>query len=104
MLHSYRCFRCGASLAQLSLPFTRRDQCPDCGIDLHVCRMCVHFDPKAPAQCREDDAEDVKEKELANFCEHFEPSADAFDAGRKSAGDEALAALEALFGELKKPD
>jgi len=97
MTHNIACFRCGASLGGLSLPFTRRDQCPACTADLHVCRMCVHFDPAAPAQCREDDAEDVKEKELANFCEWYSPSETAFDPQRKSAADQALEALEALF-------
>ena len=97
MSHAFVCFRCGASLVRMSLPFSRRDQCPECGVDLHVCRMCVHFDPKAPSQCREEDAEDVKEKELANFCEYYEPSVTAFDAGRKSESDLAREALEALF-------
>ena len=104
MSHPFICFRCGASLAGLSLPFTRRDLCPECGVELHVCRMCVNYDPQAPAQCREDDAEDVKEKELANFCEYYAPSATAFDAGRKSESDLAREALEALFGDMKSPD
>ena len=44
MSHNLACFRCGASLAALSLPLSRRDQCPDCSADLHVCKMCVYFD------------------------------------------------------------
>lgn len=100
MTHNIACFRCGASLSQLSLPLTRRDQCPQCSIDLHVCRMCVHFDPAAPSQCVEDDAEDVKEKELANFCEWYIPSETAFEPEGKSAADAALQDLEALFSGL----
>ncbi|MDX1459926.1 MAG: hypothetical protein R3348_02620 [Xanthomonadales bacterium] len=68
-----------------------------------MCRMCRFFDEMAPGQCAEDDAEDVKEKELANFCEYFEPTAGAFDPHRKSEADRAREALEALFAELEKP-
>ncbi len=64
----------------------------------------MHFDPAAPAQCREDDAEDVKEKELANFCEWYSPSETAFDADRKSEADVAREALEAMFSGLSDPD
>ena len=101
MKHNIACFRCGASLSRLSLPFTRRDLCPECSVELHVCKMCVHFDPSAPAQCREDDAEDVKEKELANFCEWYTPSETAFNPQGKSEADQALAALEAMFSGMR---
>ncbi|MGI9234316.1 MAG: hypothetical protein ACR2RD_11845 [Woeseiaceae bacterium] len=98
------CFRCGASLNALSLPLSRRDQCPDCSADLHVCRMCRFFDRSVPRQCREDGAEDVTEKERPNFCDWFKPSADAFDPAGKSAADAAEAALADLFGESSSSD
>ena len=93
------CYRCGASLSGLSLPLSRRDQCPECTAELHVCKMCVHFDASVPRQCREDGAEDVTEKERANFCDWFKPSEQAFDPQRKSEADAAAAALSALFGD-----
>ena len=52
------CYRCGASLAALSLPFSRYDECPSCTRPLRVCRMCNYFAPEVPKQCREDDAEE----------------------------------------------
>jgi hypothetical protein len=104
MSDSLSCYRCGASLSALSLPIVRKDLCPDCGVELHVCRMCIHFDPAAPAQCREDDAEDVKEKELANFCEWFEPSGTAFESRHQSEADQALEELEAMFSALADRD
>jgi hypothetical protein len=104
MNHHIACFRCGESLSRLTLPLTRRDLCPECGVELHVCKMCVHFDAGAPSQCREDDAEDVKEKEMANFCEWFLPSENAYNPQQKSAADEALVELEALFGGAEKPE
>ena len=99
MSHSLACYRCGASLAALTLPLSRHDQCPDCSADLHVCKMCVHFDERVPRRCREDGAEDVTEKERPNFCDWFKPSDAAFDPARKSEADAAKDALSALFGD-----
>jgi hypothetical protein len=68
--------------------------------------MCRFFEPQVPQQCREDDAEEVIEKERVNFCEWYQPAADAFDAERAGEGQLAKAALASLFGEAeaKKPD
>lgn len=99
MSHNIACYRCGASLATLSLPLSRQDQCPDCSADLHVCAMCVYFDRNVPRQCREDGAEDVTEKERSNFCDWFKPSETAFDPARKESADAAQDALAALFGD-----
>ncbi len=99
MSHNIACFRCGASLASLSLPLSRRDECPECSAHLHVCRMCRHFDLAAVRQCLEDDAEDVADKERLNFCEWFAPGEDAFDPAAKAEADAAKRSLDALFGD-----
>lgn len=99
MAHHIRCYRCGESLASLSLPFSRQDECPACHNYLHVCKMCRHFDARVPRQCVEDGAEEVREKDRLNFCDWFKPSESAFDADRKSEEDLARAAAEALFGD-----
>jgi hypothetical protein len=99
MSNNIACYRCGASLAALSLPLSRQDQCPGCVADLHVCKMCVHFDERVPRKCREDGAEDVTEKERPNFCDWFKPSDTAFDPARKSDAEAAKDALAALFGD-----
>lgn len=99
MDHDIACYRCGASLAALSLPFSRRDACPACSADVHVCRQCVYFDAAVPRQCREDGAEEVREKDRANFCDWFRPDASAFDPARKADADAARNALDSLFGD-----
>ncbi|HEX6994785.1 MAG TPA: hypothetical protein VF339_11640 [Gammaproteobacteria bacterium] len=93
------CWRCGASLAELSLPLSRRDECPKCRAELHVCRMCVHYAPRLVRGCDEDDAPDVRDKETANFCDYYKPSPQAFDAAQASADAAARAELAKLFGE-----
>ena len=93
------CYNCNYSLAEFCLPLSRRDMCPSCSVHLHVCKMCVSYDPTVIGQCREDDAEEVLDKERLNFCEWFAPAAGAFDAGRSAEQAKAQADLDSLFGE-----
>jgi hypothetical protein len=40
----------------------------------------------------------VKDKQVANFCDYFRPSATAYRPEALSAADQARAQLDALFG------
>jgi hypothetical protein len=66
--------------------------------------MCVFFDAAVPKQCREDDAEEVQEKERANFCEWFKPNEAAYDPTYSAAESRARDALSALFGDDQSSD
>jgi hypothetical protein len=93
-----RCYRCGDSLAALTLPLARLDLCPACGVELHVCRMCRHYAPAKPDACDEDDAIAVHHKTVANFCDWFVPDPTVFDGREQRAENEARRQLGALFG------
>ncbi len=93
------CYRCGHSLEALTLPLSRRDECPECHVDMHVCRMCVYYDPDVPKACTEDDALEVNEKARANFCDYFKPSDTAFTPGEMEAELAARVQLDSLFGD-----
>ena len=97
------CYRCGGSLAGLSLPLSRLDLCPHCGVHLHVCRMCSHYAPRLPEACDEDDAEEVRDKQTANFCDYFKPDPHVFDGRERQADQHARQALDALFGQSGAP-
>jgi hypothetical protein len=97
MTHDLVCWRCGASLAALSLPLRRLDECPMCRAELHVCRMCRSYDPRVAKKCREDDAEEVRGKEQANFCDYFRPRPEAFDPALGEAERKARDQLSGLF-------
>ena len=101
MSEDLRCYRCGESLAALTPPLSRQDECPGCQNYLHVCKMCIYFDTGVPKQCLEDDAEEVIEKAMLNFCEWYKPSPTAFDPLRKSHEDRARSELSALFGDAE---
>lgn len=50
---------------------TRRDECPKCKTELHVCLNCSFFDEKKAYGCKEERADPPRDKERANFCEYF---------------------------------
>jgi len=93
------CWKCGSSLAALSLPLRRLDECRQCRAELHVCRLCVDYAPGLAKQCREPTAEEVRDKTAANFCDHFQPRGGAWTAPDTRAADHARAELERLFGK-----
>jgi len=97
MSHSAVCWQCGASLEQLSLPLSRFDVCKACRAELHVCRQCRFHDVTVAKQCREPVAEEVRDKQRANFCGYFMLRPDAWAGDQTNAQDKARAALEALF-------
>jgi len=97
------CWKCGESLGELPLPLARREECRACGADLHVCRMCEFYDTSVAKSCREPVAEEVKDKERANFCDYFRPRPDAYAPASSGAADAARAELEALFGVESPP-
>ena len=99
MSHEIQCWKCGASLAHLTLPFGRTERCGQCGADLHCCRLCGLYDKRAYQQCREPTVEEVRNKERANFCDHYKPVAGAWQGGGTGAADAARAELEKLFGK-----
>jgi hypothetical protein len=98
MDNGLRCWKCGASLADYTLPLRRLEECRGCGAELHVCRMCEFYDLSKAKHCQEPIADEVKDKIRANFCDYFRPTPTAWQPGQLSAAEQAKAQLEALFG------
>jgi hypothetical protein len=99
MPHDIQCWKCGAALAHLLLPFGRQETCRQCSADLHCCKLCGQFDPRAYQQCRDPTVEEVRNKERANFCDHYRPVAGSWKGGTTTAADAARAELDKLFGK-----
>jgi hypothetical protein len=91
------CWKCGASLKALPLPLGRRAECLACGAELHVCRLCRHYDTGKAKQCRELAADEVKNKTKANFCDWFQPRTNAYGS-TASTGSTSSNPLDSLFG------
>ncbi|HSS66691.1 MAG TPA: hypothetical protein VLS27_19835 [Gammaproteobacteria bacterium] len=104
MSNSLVCWKCGASLEDVLIPFSRREECPACHTDLHVCRMCEFYDTSVSRSCREPVADEVRDKERANFCGYFTPIPGAHQAKDTRAADDARSELAALFGDTDGSD
>lgn len=100
---AYYCWSCANEQyfdVKVGVKVGRRDSCPHCGADLHVCKNCRLYDPNIHNQCREPEAAYIRDREVANFCAHFDfRDADAPTLHEDLAG--AKAKLENLFKKLK---
>ena len=98
------CWKCGyaINLASGSRAGTR-DTCPQCASDLHACRNCRHYNPAKHNQCAETQAEWVRDKEAANYCDYFSPSvlrragASGSSSGADTRSDDAKKRFDSLF-------
>lgn len=92
------CWKCGASLVPLPLPLSRLAECPKCRAYLHCCRLCHFYNLRITSQCDEDRAEEVRDKEGANFCDWFKPRPEAHRPPGQDKTQAAKATLDSLFG------
>lgn len=92
------CWKCGNSLAELPIPLSRLAECPKCRAYQHSCRLCRFYNPNLTSQCDEDRAEEVRDKEAANFCDWFKPCPDAHRPRGEGKTQVAKARLDDLFG------
>lgn len=87
------CFQCSFAIPIIgNIGF--REECPKCRADVHVCRNCAHHDAKVYNECKEPQADVVKERDRANFCDFFTPGSGTGGVDQKQ---DLLAAAEALF-------
>ncbi len=93
----YLCWRCGVELTELRFPVSRREECPGCRAEIHVCKQCENYDERVADACREDRAEHVSNKESANFCDYFKAKADAHSAVQTGKIRSSSQHAEALF-------
>ena len=97
MSELYTCWKCAGPLQELQLPLPRHEECSHCRAQLHVCRMCLYFDAAAAQQCREPVAENVSDKQRANFCGYYQINPQAYAGLLDQAADSRK--LDALFGD-----
>ena len=87
------CFKCKDPVTLENISF--REECVRCRADLHVCLNCLFYDEGKANKCRESQADYVKERDRANYCEYFRFN----NAGEQKSGKEEA---EKLFQNLWK--
>ena len=90
-----QCYNCQTT-TELERKPGRNQTCPKCSSYLHCCCNCRFHDPAAHNQCREPQAEWVKDKEMANFCDYFEATSE-ITSEKASKKDKVLKKLDDLF-------
>ena len=65
-----RCFHCGNEIFYTDRVGIR-EECEKCKSDVHCCRNCAFYDPKVYNECKEPQAEVIREKDRANVCDYF---------------------------------
>ena len=91
---SLKCFHCGNEIFYVDRVGIR-EECEKCRSDVHVCKNCNFYDAKVYNECREPQAEVIREKERANVCDYFIPSGGL--GGTSKSKEDLLKAAEALF-------
>ena len=92
------CWKCGGELLDLPYPFARTAECPSCNADIRVCKLCEFYALGIAKSCREPIAEEVSNKERANFCDYFQARGNVFVPPDQTAQAKAESELGALFG------
>ncbi|MCZ6773910.1 MAG: hypothetical protein O7G83_18285 [Proteobacteria bacterium] len=92
------CWRCGADLDDDLFPLQREEVCGECDADLHVCKLCVFYNPSVADACDEPIAAQVTNKIRANFCDYWKPSPNAYRAKSNDEATKSRAELDLLFG------
>src|SRR5580704_10837776 len=65
-----RCFSCSTTLPT-NVEFG--GNCPKCGVPLHCCKQCAHFEPSTRFQCLKPIPVRIPMKDQANDCSLFKP-------------------------------
>jgi len=101
MLKAIQCHKCGHSWS-FEPPMGRRDACPGCRTDARICQNCRFYDPSSYRECREEQAEWVKEKDRGNFCSYFDASSSQGE--RNTQQSDVKSKLNALFGSSQESE
>jgi hypothetical protein len=90
-----KCWNCGRPLVKVD--YGRETLCIGCGKPTRVCRNCRFYTRGRPNDCAEPMAEEVMNKEKANFCDFFDPNPEPASGDASAAQTDLLKAAEDLF-------
>lgn len=100
----YFCHKCRNELefiVKVGIKVGRADTCAHCGADLHACKNCRFYNPTRHNHCRIPEADFIRDRDVANFCGHF----DILDRAEPPTVDDSVSKarskLDALFHKLK---
>lgn len=90
------CYNCKTEM-EFAETISRSSECPKCRSDVRCCKNCHFYDPKAYNECREPQADPIREKDRSNFCGFFQPNTKVDGVPASKGKEDLLKAAEALF-------
>ena len=87
------CWRCFFPIEIKKLSF--REQCPKCGVDLHVCLACRFYFPGKPNDCAVPGTDWVRERDRMNLCDEFSVK---LQSEKKSPEEDAKIRAKKILG------
>lgn len=91
------CALCGKGV-EVGREMSRKETCPSCGGDLHICLNCRFYSETAHNKCLETKAEFQRSRDRANFCDYFKYREGTGGGGASSeTKDAAKKAFDDLF-------
>ncbi len=93
------CWKCGKAIIAEG-PVGRSAACDSCGADTRSCKNCRFYSPGSWHDCLERVEDGVRDKERANFCDHFQlnPSFKKDHSANAGPASPGRAAFDGLFG------
>jgi hypothetical protein len=73
LVQSVTASRCYACTTQIAAGTDLNAVCPKCGVALHCCKQCTHFEPSTRFQCMKPIPVRIAPKDAANACPLFSP-------------------------------
>ncbi len=92
------CYYCNTPLPHGQRIY-RTSVCPNCGKPLKICLNCEFYSPSSHFQCREDIGEQVREKDMPNFCEYFSPRRGSGTNEDNAGHEKAIKKFNDLFSD-----
>ena len=68
-MHS--CAHCGKDV-EGARDMSRKETCPSCSADLHVCLNCRFYSDTSHNKCTEPKSDFQRSRDKANFCDYFQ--------------------------------
>lgn len=101
---AYFCYKCRNEIefiVKVGIKVGRYDTCAHCAADMHVCKNCRFYDPSLHNQCRIPEAEFIRDREVGNFCNHFQILERDAPPAIDNSVEKARSKLESVFKNLK---
>ncbi len=92
----YSCALCGSAV-EAGREMSRKETCPSCSGDLHICLNCRFYSEAAHNKCIETKAEFQRSRDKANFCDYFQFNEGGAGGGSDDSKDSAKKAFDDLF-------